>query len=159
MPDAAFTFLLGMWTLEREIQGQAKMTGLAEISEIGDGTAMYRERVAVTMSDGAEFAGSQVYLIRRMTDGFELRFAETDTLFQELRFACTQAGVRAEAIHVCGEDRYASEYLLGPKRSFSIRHTVLGPRKKYVSVTHFLREREHSAMGKTKRDRAYVGCR
>ncbi len=139
MPDAAFRFLLGTWALEREIQGQAKMMGLVEISEIGDGAAIYRERVAVTMSDGSEFAGSQVYLIRRMTEGFELRFAETDTLFQKLRFTRDETRLRATALHSCGEDRYASKCVLGPGRSFSIQHTVLGPRKRYVSVTH-LRE-------------------
>ena len=138
--NAAFVFLLGTWTVVREIQGQARMSGWAEVLEKEDGTAVYRERVAVTMMDGAEFGGSQSYLVRKTGEGFDLLFAETGTIFQELRFCCKGGGgsLRAEATHLCGEDRYLSDYVLGPGRCFSIRHIVAGPRKRYTSITTFV---------------------
>ena len=115
------------------------MTGRAEILMAGDGAAAYCEEVAVTMRDGAEFRGSQRYLVRRTEEGFAFLFAETGALFEELRFGCRieGGGLRAEAVHVCGEDRYVSEYVLGPGRAFSIQHAVAGPRKRYTSVTLF----------------------
>lgn len=132
----AFSFLLGTWTLEREIVGQAKMTGQAEVLETAAGGAVFRERVAVTMRNGAEFRGSQSYRIRRTGRGFDLLFAETGELFQALQFCRSHSGaLRAHATHVCGEDMYVSAYRLGPGRCFLVQHAVTGPRKRYRSRT------------------------
>lgn len=138
VPADAFGFLVGVWRIEREVHGQIAMVGTAEIRATGTDVAEYRERVVVKLADGAAFSGSQRYRVQRAAEGFELRFADTGALFQDLRFTCEKdGGLRATAIHVCGEDRYASEYVLGPRRWFSIRHSVVGPRKDYLSTTQF----------------------
>lgn len=143
-PAEAFAFLLGDWRLEREIPGQAVAAGVLTVAETMDGAAEYRERVVVRTTTGAEFSGSQRYLVKRLEDGFVLCFAETGAIFEEVRFTVgadcgpgLEGSLRAEAAHQCGEDWYRSTYVLGPGRRFTIRHAVSGPRKEYVSETTF----------------------
>ena len=137
-PAGAFDFLLGTWVLEREISGQARMAGELRVSAAGDGTAVYEERAAVRTEDGAEFNGSQRYLIRQQADGLVLCFPGSGAVFQVLQFAADEhGGLRAEAVHCCAEDEYVSAYVLGPGRVFSAVHQVCGPRKAYVSATRF----------------------
>ena len=137
-PAGAFAFLLGTWVLEREVTGQARMVGELRVSSAGDGSAKYAERVAVRTDGGAQFTGSQRYVLRQNALGFVLCFAQTGAVFQELRFVADADGsLRAEAVHRCAEDEYASAYVLGPGRVFSVRHAVRGPRKAYVSTTSF----------------------
>ncbi len=137
-PAGAFEFLLGRWTLDREVSGQARMVGELWVSAVGEGTAVYAERATVRTEDGARFSGSQRYLVRRCADGVVLCFAGSGAVFQELRFAAGGHGsLWAEAVHRCAEDEYLSAYALGPGRAFMVRHEVSGPRKAYVSVTRF----------------------
>ncbi len=137
-PAAVFEFLLGTWTLEREVSGQARMVGELRVSAAGDGTAVYEEHATVRTEGGVQFAGSQRYLLKQQTDGVVLCFAGSGAVFQELRFAVGGHGtLRAEAVHHCVEDEYVSAYALGPGRVFSVRHEVSGPRKAYVSTTRF----------------------
>ena len=137
-PASAFAFLLGTWVLEREVSGQARIEGELRVSASGEGLAEYAERCAVRTDDGAQFTGSQRYTVRQSANGFVLCFAETGAVFQELGFAVGGDGsLRAEAVHRCAGDEYASAYVLGPGRAFSVRHAVRGPRKSYVSVTRF----------------------
>ena len=76
--------------------------------------------------------------MKQLADGFVLCFAETGAVFEEVQFVPEAEGTLwAEATHLCGEDRYHSEYRLGPGRRFTIRHAVFGPRKEYVSETTF----------------------
>ena len=135
-PAGAFEFLLGTWRLERAVSGLAVMAGTLRVTRTKAGTADYEERVRVTTADGATLMGSQRYRMRETEDGVGLCFAETGAMFQKLRFAYgIDARLSAEAVHVCGEDRYETVYVLGPGRGFSVRHTVRGPRKDYISVT------------------------
>ena len=137
-PAGAFEFLLGTWAFERKVSGWARMAGTLRVSAAGEGTAVYEERATVRTEDGTEFAGSQRYLVRQQEDGLVLCFAESDAVFQVLRFAVDEhGGLRAEAVHCCAEDEYVSTYVFGPGRVFSVVHRVSGPRKAYVSETSF----------------------
>ena len=114
------------------------MAGEVMVRETGAGEAEYRERMTVKTEAGAVFSGSQCYVVRRLAEGFALYFAETGAVFEEVRFRAGEEGeLRAEAVHLCGEDRYESEYVLGPGRRFRIRHWVRGPRKEYVLAAVF----------------------
>lgn len=139
-PAGVFPFLQGRWTLEREISGQALMTGELQVLAEGELTARYHEHVRVHTAHGAEFAGSQQYVLHRCADGVLFCFARSGEVFQELRFVATAAGgLRAGAVHHCLDDTYLSTYVMEPGGTFSIRHEVSGPQKGYVSLTHFRR--------------------
>ncbi len=139
-PAGAFEFLLGAWTVERELSGQAEMAGFAEVRRTANGEAEFHERVTVRTLRGAEFTGSQRYLLQKTARGFALLFAEGGRVFEDVQLGVGADGVlRGSARHECGEDVYDSEYVLGPGESFSICHRVVGPRKDYVSVSRFVR--------------------
>ena len=138
-PEDAFRFLLGAWRVEREVSGMAAMTGTVDVRESGEGVAEYVERMQVRTEAGAVFAGSVRYTVRQTSGGVALRFAETGLLFQEVEFSPAEGGaLRGGAVHNCGEDRYESMYVLGPRREMLVRHAVTGPRKVYVSVARFV---------------------
>lgn len=137
-PADAFHFLLGSWQVRRRVSGMAAMTGDVTVRETAAGEAEYRERMTVKTDAGALFSGSQGYVVRQLGEGFALYFAGGGAVFEEVRFLPAATGeLRAKAVHLCGEDRYESEYVLGPGRGFMIRHWVRGPRKEYMSEAMF----------------------
>ncbi len=136
-PADAFHFLLGSWQVRRRVSGMAAMAGDVTVRETAAGEAEYCERVTVKTDAGTLFSGSQGYVVRQLAEGFALYFAGGRAVFEEVRFLPVAGELRAKAVHLCGEDRYESEYVLGPGRGFMIRHRVRGPRKEYVSEAVF----------------------
>ena len=139
-PEEAFRYLLGSWKIEREVSGMATMAGTAEVRTLSHGQAEYSERTAVRTSDGTAFYASQSYLVSQTRNGFAMHFAATGELFQQVCFTgCPGDGLQAKAVHLCGEDRYDSEYAFARMGRLVIRHAVNGPRKNYVSVARYRR--------------------
>ena len=55
------------------------------------------------------------------------------------KFLVIESGYFSTSVHHCGDDAYHSSIEISGCNSFKISHDVSGPRKKYISVTHFER--------------------
>ncbi|MGJ7503412.1 DUF6314 family protein [Variovorax sp. ZT5P49] len=141
--DTVFDGLVGAWDLERTIEGQASMTGVAVFTPLETGMLKYREEGRIRLADGKEFDGHREYLFERAPGGFVVHFAETPPrLFHAIGIVRDGDALAGSATHLCTPDTYDSSYRFLADGSFTIRHTVHGPRKDYVSATVFRRRSE-----------------
>lgn len=139
-PDTVFDLLTGAWTLERTIEGQATMTGMAVFTPTAQGWSRYREEGRIRLADGKEFDGHREYLFERAPGGFVVHFAESPPrLFHAIEVVRDGDALAGSATHLCTPDTYDSSYRFLADGSFVIRHTVHGPRKDYLSATVFRR--------------------
>ena len=139
-PDTVFDGLAGAWDLDRTIEGQASMTGIAVFTPLEPGMLKYREEGRIRLSDGKEFDGHREYLFERTQGGFAVHFAETPPrLFHAIGIVRDGDALAGSATHLCTPDTYDSSYRFLADGSFVIRHTVHGPRKDYLSATVFRR--------------------
>jgi hypothetical protein len=139
-PDAVFDGLEGAWRLARTIEGQAAMAGIAVFTATAPGWLRYREEGRIRLADGKEFDGHREYLFERTPGGFSVHFAETPPrLFHAIAVARDGDALAGSATHLCTPDTYDSSYRFLADGSFTIRHTVRGPRKDYLSATVFTR--------------------
>ena len=138
--DTVFDGLVGAWDLERTIEGQASMTGVAVFTPLETGMLKYREEGRIRLADGKEFDGHREYLFERAPGGFVVHFAETPPrLFHAIGIVRDGDALAGSATHLCTPDTYDSSYRFLADGSFTIRHTVHGPRKDYLSATVFRR--------------------
>lgn len=129
---------MGTWALERRIDDQASMTGVATITRREDGMLEYTESGRLRLADGQEFDAGRRYIFRPHPDGLTVLFAEEPPrLFHHVGLAEESGVLRGDAIHVCGNDCYKSAYAFLPDGSFIIRHEVSGPRKNYSMHTRY----------------------
>jgi hypothetical protein len=139
-PDTVFERLPGTWDLERTIEGQATMSGIAVFSPLQPGLLKYREEGRIRLADGKEFDGHREYLFESAPRGFLVHFAETSRrLFHAIAVVHDGDALAGSARHLCTPDTYDSGYRFLPDGSFTLRHTVHGPRKDYLSATVFRR--------------------
>lgn len=139
-PETVFDRLPGAWALERTIEGQATMSGTAVFTPLEAGLLKYREEGRIRLADGKEFDGHRDYLFERAPGGFVVHFAETPRrLFHAIAVVPEGDALAGSATHLCTPDTYDSAYRFLPDGSFTIRHTVHGPRKDYLSATVFRR--------------------
>lgn len=139
-PDAVFDRLEGAWSLDRTIEGQASMTGTAMFTRLDTGMLKYREEGRIRLADGKEFDGHREYLFERAPGGFDVFFAEQPPrLFHRIAIVRDGDALAGSATHLCTPDTYDSSYRFLGDGTFVIRHTVLGPRKDYLSATTFRR--------------------
>ncbi|MGA7886229.1 MAG: DUF6314 family protein [Acidobacteriaceae bacterium] len=135
--------LQGEWKFVREVPGKATMTGRARIEPTSADRARYDETARVRLADGTSLTGSQSYRYKRLAppaNGFEVLFAETGELFERLDFRSEPDGSqRADAEHLCGPDRYVSQFVLDAEDRLLVEHTVTGPNKNYVVRTVYRR--------------------
>lgn len=135
--------LQGEWKFVREVPGKATMTGRAHIVGTSADRARYDETANVRLADGKTLTGSQSYRYRRLAppaNGFEVLFAETGELFERLDFHAQPDGsLRAHAEHLCGADRYVSQFVLDAEDRLLVEHAVTGPNKSYVVRTVYRR--------------------
>ena len=114
--DAVFDGLEGAWDLVRTIEKQATMTGIAVFTPDHAKMLKYREDGRIRLADGRELDAHREYRFERAADA-----------------------LAGSAAHLCTPDTYDSNYRFLGDGSFTIRHTVRGPRKAYVSATVFRR--------------------
>ncbi|NVM89913.1 hypothetical protein FHT32_003570 [Variovorax sp. SG517] len=140
-PDTVFDRLAGEWRLQRTIEGQATMSGVARFTPLeAEGMLSYREEGRIRLADGKEFEGHREYVFERAPGGFAVHFAETPPrLFHAIAIVRDGNGLAGSATHLCTPDTYDSSYRFLPDGTFTIRHVVHGPRKDYLSETVFSR--------------------
>lgn len=135
--------LQGEWKFVREVPGKATMTGRAHIAATSADRARYDETANVRLADGKTLTGSQSYRYKRLAapaNGFEVLFGDTGELFERLEFQPQPDGSqRADAEHLCGDDRYVSQFVLDAEDRLLVEHTVTGPGKNYVVRTVYRR--------------------
>lgn len=140
-PETVFDRLAGEWSLQRNIEGQATMSGVASFTLLETtGMLKYREEGRIRLADGKEFDGHREYVFERSPGGFVVHFAETPPrLFHAIVIVRDGDALAGSATHLCTPDTYDSSYRFLPDGSFTIRHVVQGPRKDYLSATVFTR--------------------
>lgn len=104
-------------------------------------TLHYREEGRLRLLDGRAFDAHREYLYQGRPGGFAVLFAEQPPrLFHETALRPGDDETSAwigTAAHLCAADLYDSLYRFLADGSFTLRHTVRGPRKDYVSLTRF----------------------
>jgi hypothetical protein len=130
---SVFDWLLGNWTLVREIPQYAS------ILLLDDGAARYEETALVTLVQGGTLNARQCYVFHRLPsplNGIEVRFCDTDELFERLEFRALADGVlEARARFLCSPDTYESLFTVANDDRLHIEHLVRGPRKHYRITT------------------------
>ena len=134
-----FEWLLGEWSLEREIPGRGSMKGRARFTLLDAETALYEESGELCLDGGQTLHSRQSYVYEKGEDGFAVRFADTRELFHVMRFVASGDDLVAEARHLCVNDLYLSGYTVRPDGSFEVRNQVRGPQKNYVIRTLYQR--------------------
>jgi hypothetical protein len=135
-----FDKLEGAWSLDRIVEQQATMAGVAEFQRLGAHRLKYREEGEVRLADGRVFDGHREYVFERDPSGFLVYFAEEPPrLFHRIALIREGDTLAASATHRCAADHYDTLYQFLLDGSFVIQHTVSGPRKAYTSRTRFMR--------------------
>jgi hypothetical protein len=135
-----FEGLLGEWSFEREIPGQALMTGDASFTLVDGETALYEEAGEIRLEAGQRLHAKQSYVYKKNDGGFAVLFRDTRELFHEVAFGVGEgAELTGEARHLCRQDHYVSRYTIGSDGGFEISHRVLGRRKDYSIRTVYRR--------------------
>lgn len=138
--DGLLDRLEGTWVLSRIIEAQATMTGRAAFNRQDADTLTYREEGRVQLADGKSFDAHREYRFQRAPGGFTVYFAELPPrVFHNIELMRAGDAFIGQATHLCTPDVYESAYCFRSDGTFSIRHTVHGPRKDYVSITVFKR--------------------
>jgi hypothetical protein len=138
--DTVFDRLEGVWTLNRIVEYQATVAGVAEFQRLSAHRLKYREEGEVRLADGNVFSGYREYLFERGPDGFLVFFAEDPPrLFHRIALIREGDTLAASATHHCAADHYDSLYQFLLDGSFVIQHIVNGPCKAYTSRTRFMR--------------------
>jgi hypothetical protein len=133
--------LMGWWVLSRSIDNGGSMVGSAAISRRDDGRYDYREAGRLTLADGQTMEAERRYIFATEADGFAVFFAETPPLlFHRVVLERTGPTLVANGIHLCGADHYDTSYEFRADGSFTIRHVVTGPRKRYAMETRYTRD-------------------
>lgn len=143
-PDAnVFDWLLGEWTFVREIPHYATVRGEVRIAVVNDGAARYEETALVTLVQGETLRATQCYLFHRLpapVNGFDVRFCDTNELFERLEFHPQPSGVlEARAHFLCAADTYESLFAVDPQDRLHVEHIVRGPRNNYRIATTYSR--------------------
>ncbi len=142
-----FKNLRGNWTIERTIDNQGRMNGIAWFrnSNNEQNTLHYREEGVFTLNSGRSCNIYREYVYRFQNNNISAYFVEngkTDRLFHILEFdspALTGSTMKAKAKHICRCDTYDVIYEFYSDNAFNIIYQVKGPLKNYVSSTFFKR--------------------
>ena len=133
--------LIGSWSLNRVIEGQATMQGTAIFAPLDSRWLAYREQGCLTLANGTTMQAEREYLFSSSDDGFKVFFREDPPrLFHEIRLSAS-SGVElsGHALHLCKRDEYRSTYTFLPVGTFVVRHVASGPGKDYAMNTTYTR--------------------
>jgi len=101
---------------------------------------MYYEDGELRLDDGQTLHSRQRYVYEKSEGGFAVFFYDTQELFHLATFEAGEDGeLRADASHLCKDDRYVTQYTIRSDGSFEVRHLVNGPRKDYSIRTVYWR--------------------
>ena len=135
------TRLIGSWSLDRVIEGQATMQGVATFVPLDGRQLAYREQGYLTLANGTTVQAEREYIFSRSDDGFEVFFREDPPrLFHAISLSASPGGeLSGHARHLCKRDDYRSAYTFLPDGTFVVRHVVSGPAKDYAMRTVYTR--------------------
>lgn len=133
--------LIGSWSFNRVIEGQATMQGVAILTPLGEGRLAYREQGNLKLLNGTELQAERDYIFSDSDSGFEVFFNENPPrLFHEISLSAPSGGeLSGSARHLCNLDDYQSTYTFLADGRFVVRHVVSGPRKNYTMTTTYTR--------------------
>jgi hypothetical protein len=133
--------LIGSWSFNRVIEGQATMQGAATFTPLNDGSLAYREQGHLKLSNGTELQAERSYIFSKGEQGFRVFFDENPPrLFHEVSLTASGGGgLSGSARHLCNLDDYQSSYTFLADGGFAVRHVVSGPRKDYTMTTAYTR--------------------
>ena len=133
--------LIGSWSFNRVIEGQATMQGIATFTPLDQRRLAYRERGHLKLSNGTELEAEREYIFNNSNGGFEVFFKENPPrLFHEISLSASVGGaLSGSAGHLCNLDNYQSSYTFLADGRFVVRHVVSGPRKDYTMTTTYTR--------------------
>ena len=133
--------LIGSWSLDRVIESQATMQGIATFTPLDRGRLAYREQGYLTLANGTIVQAEREYVFSNSDRGFKVFFREDPPrLFHEISLSASSGGeLSGRARHLCKHDDYQSAYMFRPDGTFVVRHVVSGPRKDYTMNTTYTR--------------------
>ncbi|MBR0818935.1 DUF6314 family protein [Bradyrhizobium liaoningense] len=133
--------LIGSWSLNRVIESQATMQGVAIFTPLDGGRLAYREQGYLKLANGTTVQAEREYVFSNSDGGFMVFFREDPPrLFHEISLSATSGGeLIGRAGHLCKHDDYQSTYMFMPDGTFVVRHVVSGPRKDYTMNTIYTR--------------------
>jgi hypothetical protein len=133
--------LIGSWSFERVIEGQATMQGIATFTPLDSGWLAYREQGDLKLANGTTLQAEREYVFSNCGGGFKVFFKEDPPrLFHEISLSALSGGeLSGRAGHLCKRDDYQSAYMFLPDGTFVVRHVVSGPSKDYTMSTTYTR--------------------
>lgn len=133
--------LVGSWSLNRVIEGQATMQGIATFTPLDEGRLAYREHGSLKLANGITVQAEREYVFSGGDGGFKVFIREDPPrLFHEVLLSASSGGeLSGHARHFCKPDEYQSAYMFMPDGTFVVRHAVSGPRKDYTMTTTYMR--------------------
>ena len=133
--------LIGSWSFNRVIEGQATMQGIATFTPLDERRLAYREQGHLKLLNGTELEAEREYIFSNSDGGFEVFFKENPPrLFHDISLSASFGGeLSGSAGHRCNLDDYQSSYTFLADGRFVVRHVVSGPRKDYTMTTTYTR--------------------
>ena len=133
--------LIGSWSFNRVIEGQATMQGVATFTPLDREWLAYREQGDLKLANGATVRAEREYVFSGSDGGFKVFFREDPPrLFHEISLSASAGGgLSGRAQHLCRHDAYQSAYTFLPDGTFVVRHVVSGPAKDYTMNTTYMR--------------------
>jgi hypothetical protein len=133
--------LIGSWSFNRLIEGQATMQGIATFTPLNEGSLAYREQGHLKLLNGTELQAERDYIFSKDDQGFRVFFKEDPPrLFHAISLSAFSGGeLSGSAGHLCNLDDYQSTYTFLADGRFVVRHVVSGPRKDYTMMTTYTR--------------------
>lgn len=149
LAERVFQQLRGRWKLSRTITDRLTATvmigeGSASFLSAGKDAAIlhYREDLKVSFPDGLTTDAYREYLYKLEAGKIHVYFhggPDTGKFFYELKFAIDTPKTAAGS-HLCISDLYNASYVLHSDNYFEIYYEVKGPKKNYLSQSHYERE-------------------
>jgi hypothetical protein len=133
--------LIGSWSFNRLIEGQATMQGIATFMSLNEGSLVYREQGRLKLHNGTELQAERAYIFSNSSGGFDVFFKENPPrLFHAISLSAYLGGeLSGSAAHLCNLDDYQSTYTFLADGRFVVRHVVSGPCKDYTMTTTYTR--------------------
>lgn len=133
-----FDMLKGAWSYQRTISDYGTIDGEAVFALTEPDVLHYREKGLLQLTDGPVLEAHQEYVYRLEEDEHLLSVYFRDgRLFHHLAFG--DDGRTASGDHLCKMDFYQAAYRFNGPEAFTLTYNVKGPKKDYVSETHFIK--------------------
>lgn len=132
-----FGMLNGAWSYKRVISNYGTIDGEAVFTLTEPDVLQYKEKGRLHLTDGPVLEALQEY-VYRLEDGDRLSVYFRDgRLFHHLSLG--DDGRTGGGDHLCKMDFYQAAYRFEGPNAFTLIYNVKGPKKDYVSETHFIK--------------------